>query len=34
MEVARKGGISGAMFYRWRSEYGGMEVSVLQRMRG
>jgi putative transposase len=32
-EVARKHGISAATFYRWRSKYGGMEVSDLQRMR-
>lgn len=32
-EVARKQGISAATFYQWRSKYGGMEVSDLQRMR-
>lgn len=32
-EVARKHGISAATFYQWRSKYGGMEVSDLQRMR-
>jgi putative transposase len=32
-EVARKHGISAATFYQWRSKYGGMDVSVLQRMR-
>ena len=32
-EVARKHGISSATFYQWRSKYGGMEVSDLQRMR-
>lgn len=32
-EVARKHGISAATFYQWRSKYGGMEVSELQRMR-
>lgn len=32
-DVARKHGISSATFYKWRSKYGGMEVSDLQRMR-
>lgn len=32
-EVARKHGISAATFYQWRSKYGGMSVSDLQRMR-
>lgn len=32
-EVARKHGFSAATFYQWRSKYGGMEVSDLQRMR-
>lgn len=32
-ELARKHGISAATFYQWRSKYGGMEVSDLQRMR-
>jgi len=32
-EVARKHGISAATFYQWRSKYGGMEISDLQRMR-
>jgi putative transposase len=33
VEVARKHGISAATFYQWRSKYGGMEVSDLQRLR-
>ena len=33
VEMARKHGISAATFYQWRSKYGGMEVSDLQRMR-
>jgi len=32
-EVARKHGISAATFYRWRSKYGGMSVSDMQRLR-
>ena len=26
-EVCRKHGISGATFYKWKSKFGGMEVS-------
>ena len=33
VEVARKHSISAATFYQWRSKYGGMEVSDLQRLR-
>ena len=33
VEVARKHGISAATFYQWRSKYGGLEVSELQRLR-
>jgi putative transposase len=32
-EVARKHGISAATFYQWRSNYGGMSVSDMQRLR-
>ena len=32
-EVARKHAISAAMFYQWRSKYGGMAVSDMQRLR-
>ncbi len=32
-DVARKHGISAATFYQWRSKYGGMEVSDMQRLR-
>lgn len=32
-EVARKHGISAATFYAWRSKYGGMTVSDMQRLR-
>lgn len=32
-EVARKHGISAATFYAWRSKYGGMGVSDMQRLR-
>ena len=32
-EVARKHGISQATFYAWRSKFGGMSVSDMQRLR-
>ena len=32
-ELCRKYGISDAMFYKWRSKYGGLEVSEAQRLR-
>nr|WP_176692699.1 transposase [Leptospira santarosai] len=32
-EVCCKYGISGNTFYRWRSKYGGMELSDLKRMK-
>jgi putative transposase len=32
-DLARKHGISAATFYQWRSRYGGMAVSDMQRLR-
>jgi putative transposase len=32
-EVCRKHGISDATFYKWRSRYGGMEVSDARRLK-
>ena len=32
-ELVRKHGISEQTFYRWRSKYGGMEVSEAARLR-
>ena len=32
-DVARKHGISSGTFYQWRSRYGGMSVSDMQRLR-
>ena len=32
-ELCREHGFSSAMFYRWRSKYGGMDVSLMARMR-
>ncbi|AXR65021.1 transposase [Leptospira mayottensis] len=32
-EICRKYGISDNTFYRWRSKYGGLELSDLKRMK-
>ena len=32
-ELCRKRGISDATFYKWRSKYGGMEVSDARRLK-
>ncbi len=32
-EVCRKQGISEQTFYRWKAEYGGLEVSEAHRLR-
>jgi len=34
VEICRKYGVSDATFYKWRSKYGGMEVSDAKRLRG
>ncbi len=33
IELCRKHGISDATFYKWRSKYGGMEVSDARRLK-
>ena len=33
-ELCRKYGVSGATFYKWRSKYGGMEVSDARKLKG
>ena len=33
-ELCRKHGISDATFYKWRSKYGGMEVSDAKKLKG
>jgi len=33
-DLCRKHGISDATFYKWRSRYGGMEVSDARRLKG
>ena len=32
-DVCRKHGISDATFYKWRSKYGGMDVSDARKLR-
>ena len=32
-DVIRKHGIANGTFYRWKSKYGGMEVSEAKRLR-
>jgi len=32
-DLRRKHGISDATFYKWRSKYGGMEVSDAKKLR-
>ena len=33
-DLCRNHGISDAMFYTWRSKYGGMEVSDARKLKG
>jgi putative transposase len=32
-EICREHGISRATFYRWQSQFGGMEISELERLK-
>ena len=32
-EVCRKHGLSQATIYNWRAKFGGMDVSLMKRMR-
>ena len=32
-EICREFGLSQAIFYRWQSLYGGMEISELERLK-
>ena len=32
-ELCRKYGMSNASFYKWRSKYGGMDASMMKRMK-
>lgn len=31
--ICRKYGLSSALFYRWKSKYGGLDVSSLSRIK-
>jgi len=32
-ELCREHGMSSASFYKWRSKYGGMDASMMARMK-
>lgn len=32
-QLCREHGMSSALFYRWRAKYGGMDTSMLKRMK-
>jgi len=32
-DICRELGISTATFYKWRAKYGGMDVSMMSRMK-
>ena len=32
-ELCREQGMSSATFYKWRSKYGGMDVSLMARLK-
>jgi putative transposase len=34
LDLCRRHGVSDAAFYRWRSKYGGMEVSEARKLKG
>ena len=33
VDICREHGISAATFYKWRSKYGGMDASMLKRIK-
>jgi putative transposase len=33
MDVCREEGISDATYYRWKAQYGGLEVNQLKKLR-
>lgn len=33
MDICREYGISDATFYKWRKQFGGMEIDQLKRLR-
>jgi putative transposase len=32
-ELCREHGMSGATFYKWRAKYGGMDASMMSRLK-
>ena len=32
-ELCREHGMSGATFYKWRAKYGGMDASMITRLK-
>ena len=34
MAICREHGMSSATFYKWRSKYGGMDASLMARLKG
>jgi putative transposase len=32
-DLCRKHGMSNASFYKWRAKYGGMDVSMMKRLK-
>ena len=32
-DLCRKHGMSSASFYKWRAKYGGMDVSMMKRLK-
>ncbi len=32
-ELCREHGMSSALFYKWRSKYGGMDTSMMKRLK-
>lgn len=32
-DLSREHGMSSALFYKWRSKYGGMDASLMKRMK-
>ena len=32
-ELCREHGMSGASFYKWRAKYGGMDASMMSRLK-
>jgi putative transposase len=32
-DICREHGVSAAMFYKWRSKFGGMDASMMKRLK-